>query len=417
LLIHAATPVVGDGDDSAADDSAADDSESDDSESDDSESDGGTDWAAPGAMIAAARTAANEPGVAILVAAIGLIVGQEAVTIELAEEQVELARRQGRVGWLPQALFYLGCGRQFAGWHAEASAAVAEGLAIAGDTDQRQWVHRLGEPLAYLAAVAGDEEECRRITDRALADVAAGDPVWQVPWVHAALGLLDLGHGRAESALTWLAPLADGRSRFHIPATRSTPDLVEAAVRAGRPEAAAEAFAHYQRWAGHARQPWIDAIVRRCEALLGPDETAGESYAAALSAYRRINRPFDEARTALLYGEWLRRARRQADARIHLSTALDGFDKLGATPWAARARTELGATGIPAAQRPTGLAVRLTPQELQIVRLAARGLSNKDIATHLFLSARTVGYHLYKAYPKLGVLSRAELADLNLGGT
>jgi DNA-binding CsgD family transcriptional regulator len=272
----------------------------------------------------------------------------------------------------------------------------------------------LNEPLAYLAAVAGDEDECRRITNAALAGAAGADPAWHVPWVYAALGLLELGHGRAESALTWLAPLAAGRARFHIPATRSTPDLVEAAVRAGRPEVATEAFDQYRRWADHARQPWIDAVVLRCQALLGPDESAGESYGAAMSAYRLLNRPFDEARAALLYGEWLRRTRRPAEARTHLSAALEGFEKLGAVPWAARARVELGATGTTAPQRPTGLAARLTPQELQIVRLAARGLSNKDIAAQLFLSARTVGYHLYKAYPKLGVASRAELVDLEL---
>jgi DNA-binding CsgD family transcriptional regulator len=157
-------------------------------------------------------------------------------------------------------------------------------------------------------------------------------------------------------------------------------------------------------------------MVARCEALLGPDETAGRSYEVALSAYRRISRPFDQARTALLYGEWLRRGRRRAEARTHLSAALDVFERLGAEPWAARARAELAAAGSPAPERHTGPAAQLTPQELQIVRLAARGLSNKDIAAQLFLSARTVGYHLYKAYPKLGVLSRAELPGLGLDG-
>jgi DNA-binding NarL/FixJ family response regulator len=94
---------------------------------------------------------------------------------------------------------------------------------------------------------------------------------------------------------------------------------------------------------------------------------------------------------------------------------LETFERLGATPWAERARTELGATGTATPQqRAPGLLARLTPQELQIVRLAAQGLSNRDIAAHLFLSPRTVGHHLYKAYPKLGIASRGELGTLPL---
>ena len=129
--------------------------------------------------------------------------------------------------------------------------------------------------------------------------------------------------------------------------------------------------------------------------------------------HAEVNRPFEHARTALLYGEWLRRARRKAEARAHLRTALETFERLGATPWAERARTELGATGTAAPSQPApGALAELTPQELQIVRLASRGLSNRDIAAQLFLSPRTVGYHLYKAYPKLGVASRGELTAL-----
>src|SRR5581483_886183 len=166
--------------------------------------DDGTDWAAPGAMAATA----HEPAAAVLVAGLGLVLGQDTVTIALAEEQVELGRREGRIGWLPQALFYLASGRHFAGWYVEAAAAAQEGLAIARDTDQRQWIERLDEPLAYVAAVSGDEDGCRRITDRALAGVGGGDPAWHVPWAHAARGLLELGQGRAGPALTWLEPLA-----------------------------------------------------------------------------------------------------------------------------------------------------------------------------------------------------------------
>jgi DNA-binding CsgD family transcriptional regulator len=367
----------------------------------------------PAVLVAAARQAADDPATASMIAAVCLILGQDSVTIELADEQTELARRQGRIGWLPHTMFYLACGQFFGGWHREARATVAEAVAIARDTDQPQWVDRLAEARAYLAAVAGEEQDCRELTDRALAVSAGRDPAWHATWAYWARGLLDLGLGRAEQALSHLLMLAEGRARFYIPATRSTPDLVEAAVRAGRPDAAAEAFTQYQRWARHARRPWIDAVVLRCRALFGPDADAGTGYEAALDRHRSANRPFETARTALLYGEWLRRARRRTEARAHLTAALGTFEGVGAAPWAARARTELGATGAVAPEQPvTGALAALTPQERQIVRLAATGLSNKDIAAQLFLSPRTVGYHLYKAYPKLGIVSRAELAGV-----
>jgi DNA-binding CsgD family transcriptional regulator len=129
--------------------------------------------------------------------------------------------------------------------------------------------------------------------------------------------------------------------------------------------------------------------------------------------------PFERARTDLLHGEWLRRARRRSEARGPLRAAADAFGELGATPWAERARAELRATGeTRSTSTMTGAApdqfAELTPQELQVVRLAAAGLSNRDIGAQLFLSPRTVGYHLYKAFPKLGVASRAQLVRLDL---
>jgi DNA-binding CsgD family transcriptional regulator len=153
--------------------------------------------------------------------------------------------------------------------------------------------------------------------------------------------------------------------------------------------------------------------VLRCRALLAAEPDAEELYTGALDLHQHDDRPFEQARSELLYGEWLRRARRTTEARTRLRAALETFERLGAEPWSERARTELGATGAaaPRSQHPGGLA-RLTPQELQIVRLAARGLSNRDIAAQLFLSHRTVGYHLYKAYPKLGVASRSGLTDV-----
>lgn len=235
------------------------------------------------------------------------------------------------------------------------------------------------------------------------------------PWAQWALGLLDLGHGRAGDAADRLQALTTGPYRHHVSGTRAVPDLVEAAVRLGTPERAAGPYERFARWARAAGVPWAEALRLRCQALLGPDELAESAYLAALDLHDGTHRPFEQARTALLYGEWLRRERRRTDARPHLRAALETFELLGARPWADRARSELTATGTSApapADAPAGALTALTPQELQIARLAARGLTNRDIAAQLFLSPRTVGHHLYKAYPKLGIASRTDLPAL-----
>jgi len=346
----------------------------------------------------------------VLICGLALLLGQDAVAQQIGSELSQELRTTGRIGWLPSALFYAGTTQTYAGRHDEARQTVAEALRLARDTGQQRWTDALGEPLALLAAARGDEELCRELTDAALG--RADRPAWTVPWTSAALGLLDLGLGRAETALARLEALAEGRRFFHIPATRSTPDLVEAAVRLGRPEAAEEALTLYETWPLNTGQSWTKAVVHRCRALVEGDE---RHFTQALALLEGEHRPFDEARTRLLYGEWLRREKRKSDARIQRGAALEIFQRLGAAPWADRATGELTATGAAARPARPGLAGSLTPQELQIVQLAARGLSNKDIAAQLFLSPRTVGHHLYKAYPKLGVMSRGELRNLDLG--
>jgi DNA-binding CsgD family transcriptional regulator len=149
------------------------------------------------------------------------------------------------------------------------------------------------------------------------------------------------------------------------------------------------------------------ALLARCEALTGArgaDEAFGEAIAAAAALP-----PLQRARTELLYGEWLRRERRRTDARGHLRTALEMFRTMGAAPWAERAEAELRATGETARKRDVSAVEQLTPQELQIAGLVAGGLTNKEIAAQLFLSPRTVDYHLRKVFTKLGIASRSEL--------
>ena len=361
----------------------------------------------------ARRAGADAPLDLVQVCGAGLIAGQDAQTYEVAAALAAEARGQGRIGLLPTVLFFLAEAELFHGRHRDALATAAEAVQVASDSGQWHWVSQVNGLLAYLAAAAGDEARCRKLADDAMTAATAGNLAPGSPWAHWSLGLLDLGGGRVDAALGRLATLAEGPARHHVAVMRSAPDLVEAAVRIGEPARAAGALQRFERWAGRAGQPWIDALVLRCQALLAPDPEAGNLYAAALDAHQRDDRPFERARTQSLYGEWLRRARRKTEARTQLRTALEIFDRLGAEPWSGRVATELRATGVTTPQsRGPGALGRLTPQELQIVRLAAQGLSNRDIAAQLFLSPRTVGYHLYKAYPKLGVSARSELPAL-----
>ncbi|MEV0197699.1 LuxR C-terminal-related transcriptional regulator [Nonomuraea sp. NPDC050691] len=340
--------------------------------------------------------------------------GQDADAYRLANTLAADHRARGRAGRLPTVLFFAVEGEVFTGRHLDALTTATEALGLARDTGQQQWVSQFSSVLAYLDAAKGDEDACSRHAEAGLAGAAAGAISPGAPWAHWSLGLLDLGLGRAEAALARFERLTRKPMRHHICATRSTPDLVESAVRVGAPERAAEPLARFERWAESVRQPWADALVLRCRGLIGADDQAEQSYAAALKLHDQDARPLEYARTALLYGEWLRRARRKSEARGLLNGALEVFDRLGMAPWAERARGELTATGAQdqGARAGEGAAAALTPQELQIVRLAAQGLSNRDIAAQLFLSHRTVGYHLYKAYPKLGVASRGELKNL-----
>jgi DNA-binding CsgD family transcriptional regulator len=364
----------------------------------------------------ARRAGADAPLDLVQVCGAGLIAGQDAQTHEVAAALAAEARGQGRIGLLPTVLFFLAEAELFHGRHRDALATAAEAVQVATDSGQWLWVSQVSGLLGYLAAAAGDESRCRELADDAMTAATAGNIAPGSGWAHWSLGLLDLGGGRVEAALGRLAALAESPARHHVSVMRSVPDLTEAAVRIGEPARAAGALERFERWAGQAGQPWIDALVLRCRALLAPDPEAGNLYAAALDAHQRDDRPFERARTQVLYGEWLRRARRKTEARTQLRAALEIFDRLGAEPWSARAATELRATGIATPQdrgrHGPGALGNLTPQELQIVRLAGQGLSNRDIAAQLFLSPRTVGYHLYKAYPKLGVAARSELPTL-----
>jgi DNA-binding CsgD family transcriptional regulator len=358
-------------------------------------------------VAAARRSRAGHRDDLAMIAMVCLVTGRNADARDLTAALVADARAQGSIGSLPALLTYLAQALALEGRHCDALASASEARRIAQDTGHTQWTIEATAILAYLAAVAGDEQRCRRLVDAALAGPASRAASAGTPWVPWALGLLDLNRGHLDTALVQLETIFRGPMRYHASALQSIPDLVEAAVRLGQPQRAAEPLARFSQWARHADTPSTDALVERCHALLDLDGDAERHYLAALKLHEAS---FEQARTQLLYGAWLRRARRKADARTQLRAAVDYLDRIGATPWAELARAELRATGATTPRSGRAGLPHLTPQELQVARLAAQGLSNRDIAAQLFLSPRTVGYHLYKAYPKLGITSRSQLA-------
>ncbi|KAB2343633.1 AAA family ATPase [Actinomadura rudentiformis] len=293
-----------------------------------------------------------------------------------------------------------------------------EGLRHAEDAEHLARQADLAAHLARLAAVRGDAEGGRVHSRTALTlawrtrhRLAAARATW-------ADGLLALATGDHREAFELIGstsgPLPSGHPDI---GRKATADLVEASLRCGEVETAKQAAADLSSWAHGRTSPWVDVQVLRCRALLTAydgDPSADKDCATSAAAAVRAQMPFEQARIAVLHGEWARRGRRPTEARKHLRTAVALFDRLGASHWSEHARTQLRALGGAADHRPADLAGRLTPQELQVARLAAQGLSNREIGTRLFLSPRTVGYHLYKLFPKLGIASRAQLRHLGL---
>jgi DNA-binding CsgD family transcriptional regulator len=200
-------------------------------------------------------------------------------------------------------------------------------------------------------------------------------------------------------------------ARFVPQALWISMDLVEAAVHSGRRE---EAAAHVVAMRDHgiaAISPRLALLTAGSAAMAAPEDQADTWYERALATPGADRWPFDLARVQLAYGERLRRARSLVESRSQLRAALETFERLRSRPWADRATQELRATGQNKPRADRSHRYTLTPQELEIATLAAKGLSNKQIGERLFMSHRTVGAHLYRIFPKLEITSRAALRD------
>ncbi|MFG1947313.1 AAA family ATPase [Nonomuraea sp. NPDC048826] len=331
--------------------------------------------------------------------------GEADLSAELVERAGRVARVSGMVGQLPVVLEFVSTAERLKGRLAESEAIAEEGLALAREAGYTNSEAAHLANLAVVAALRGAEEACREHARRALAIAVPHRVGLRAGVASYALAMLDLGLGRYDAAHARFSALA--ATGHPTVVWRSTPDRVEAAVAAGEPGSAREALEGLERWAAHARTPESRALLLRCRALVDGDAALFEE------AARLHGEPFEAARTALLHGERLRRAHRPGQARAHLRSALETFTRLRAEPWARRASGELRAAGETAgAPGAVDVTAALTPQEARIARLVAEGASSKEVAARLFLSPRTVEYHLYKIYPKLGITSRTELARL-----
>ena len=329
----------------------------------------------------------------------------------LLEDAMRVARERAAVGALPSVLNLVARDQATTDRWATAEATYREALALARESGQRvELVFGLAG-LASLQARRGREADCRACAAEALELGEAVGMGTQAVWATAALGELELGLGDAAAAVCHFERQREQLCRLAITDVDLSPaaELVDVYVRLGRIEEATQLADQLARDAAAKGQPWSLARAARCRALLADDDAHAEHFEQALRWHAETPDVFETARSHLAYGERLRRARRRVLAREQLRAALATFERLDARPWAERARAELAATGERSRRRDPSTADELTPQELQIAVMLAGGRTTRETATSLFLSPKTVEYHLRHVYQKLRIHSREEL--------
>jgi len=326
----------------------------------------------------------------------------------LANRWVQLARDQGALTALPQALNYGAFAEVVVGRFDAARACVAERLEISAATGNPGVAGTASIAEVYELAWRGREMDARQVAAAATRDATGAGRGAQIIFAQYALAVLELGLGNYQAALQCALDLYEDDAPHLV--NYVLPDLVEAAARCGETGLAEAALGRLAERAPAAGTPLALGLLARSRALLAGDDNAEPLYAEAIGHLGQCRARPQLARAYLVYGEWLRRQRRRRDAREQLRTAHEMLTAMGAGAFAERARVELLATGERARQRTAEAAEELTPQEAQIARLVSEGDSNRDIAAQLFLSPSTVDYHLRKVFRKTGVTSRTQLA-------
>ncbi len=343
-----------------------------------------------------------------------LVLGDFEHVVAAGSAACELLRGAGAIAALPNLLVVVADAAYRRGDWAGADEALREAVRTGTEVGQGAGSGHAAAVAAQLAAARGQEAQCRATVEAVIAGSGRTGMLSGLHFAHAALGLLELGSERTGAALEQLARaarLADEAGIDEPTLVPWAPDLVEALVRAGRPDDARAALEVFARRVTAVGTTSAAAALARCRGLVEDDFDPPFHDALRLDGLRPM--PFERARALLCYGRRLHRSRRRAEAREHLRAALDGFDLLGARPWAEQARAELRAAGgrpAPAARSdPTALA-SLTAQERRVVAGVLRGASTREVAADMYLSPKTVEFHLDRIYRKIGVRSRTQLA-------
>jgi DNA-binding CsgD family transcriptional regulator len=363
------------------------------------------------ALRALVERAGDDPGVLTSLGAMAWLLDETALAVRIFDDALHRWRLSGA---LPTGL---GCSAGWAyldhGLWAQARLAASNAASNAAPAGLPHLDAAVRSLEAAALALTGDTAEARRVANAGLAMV---DPqrsravAVRVRWALGMAEVADGDHPRAYEQFRLLFT-AEGDPVHYACSYPGLAELAAAAVRTGHDTEAAEIVARAAKHPGEDFSPRLRALIHRARALLTPD-AAESHFEQALADQAGDQWPFERAQTLLDYGEWLRRRRRIADARPRLLAAVEIFGRLGARPWVDRARGELRAAGVqPEPAAPNAL-TSLTPQQQQIIRLAAGGLSNREIGERLFLSPRTVGSHLYRSFPKLGITARSQLRDL-----
>ena len=358
------------------------------------------------------RTGVADPSLTHMLGIAAYAAGDYGQALALLDQAALGLRAQGRLGLLTQVLSPRAWAEIHLGRFSDANRDAEEAHRLASETAQPVYFTGSQIGMALLAGLRGEEAVAERLASEAEAAVLPLRMSDLLSVIQLARGLTAMTAGRNADAYGHFARMFDPRDAAfnELESFAAVGYAVSSAIQAGLRKDAEHLMASIESLGERTPAALLHAGLRYARAALADDLNAERPYEAALNAEPRW--PFDYALLQLSFGSWLRRQRRITESRPHLRAAQDAFEALGVAPWADKARAELRASGERSSLEAAKSARQpLSPQELQIAQMAASGLSNREIGDRLFLSHRTVGSHLYRVFPKLGIASRSDLAQ------